>query len=174
MLPPPLSLSRGPAGGDGATAYAAAIPGGRLSAGDLLRWAVVATGADGRQARAPAEGYYGTMVEDGAGGGGGLPVLRWWTEDEAAASSEAGGGGAIFYAGRLYDGVTSKRIGQTALSWKKAKLRFKLPEGSGGFAYRDGAPRVGRFKLNSLFVELGERSYIKETVAWQARWRAGG
>lgn len=50
-----------------------------------------------------------------------------FTNNVTAASSEAGGRGSLFFEGRFYDNVESHQIGQTALSWKKPKLRFKVP-----------------------------------------------
>jgi hypothetical protein len=49
----------------------------------------------------------------------------------------------LVYNGRLYDGVHCRRRGETALSWKKPKLKFILPrEVRGGGAARQHGSMV--------------------------------
>lgn len=64
-----------------------------------------------------------------------LPTLFWFAPDVAASISRAGDGGssALFYDGRLYQGVRVRRRGVTALNWRKPKLSMDVP---GGFVYK--------------------------------------
>ncbi|GAX75136.1 hypothetical protein CEUSTIGMA_g2580.t1 [Chlamydomonas eustigma] len=101
-----------------------------------------------------------------------VPVLEWFTPFPEQAKTEAGSGqGSLYFAGRFYDNVSAHRRGQTSLSYPKPKLSFHLLEES--FKYLPGRPPVKQFGLQSFWFELGERSYMKETLALQVLELAG-
>ena len=76
-------------------------------------------------------------------------------------------GSALFFEGRYYDNVFTRRRGMTALAWPKPKL--KLDFRGEAFKWRPGAPRVEEINLQSLWAEPGEESYMREPLALEVR-----
>ncbi len=58
-----------------------------------------------------------------------------FSPDPAAATTQDGAEGQVLYFnGKLYDNVFSRRRGVTALSWPKPKIKFELPDNVRGVA----------------------------------------
>lgn len=51
-------------------------------------------------------------------------VWSRYSFDPALATSQEGGQGSLYYEGRFYDNVLSRRRGVTALTWPKPKIKF--------------------------------------------------
>lgn len=78
-------------GANATTAYSATIPAAAFKAGDMVRWAVVVTAANGLSARDPdpsinAGGYKGTVIAPEQANGT-LPVLYWCALDASASAA---------------------------------------------------------------------------------------
>lgn len=57
------------------------------------------------------------------------PTLCRFTPNLDAATTQVGAPGqALFFKGQLYDGVSVRRRGVTAMLWPKPKLKFSLPD----------------------------------------------
>ncbi|EFJ42738.1 hypothetical protein VOLCADRAFT_119316 [Volvox carteri f. nagariensis] len=173
------------------TVFTASIPSSAFKSGDMVRWRAKVTDTAGHQSIFPgppgpsssattdSEGkkyprYFGTVVAIPASDlvTDQVPVLEWFSPDPAAATTRDGAEGQVlFYNGCLYDNVFSRRRGVTALNWPKPKLKFELPQTN--FEYAADMPPVGEFGLQSFWYELGERSYMKETLALQLMRDAG-
>ena len=176
MAPSAADANGGVSAGAGTT-YTAMIPGAALKAGDMVRWAVVAestaagagAGAPPPSRAPPADGaYFGAAVAaPPAAAAGALPLLRWFAADARAAQSDEGAPASLAFNGSFYDNVAASRRGVTSLAWAKPKMSFKAaPAAAGGrdFILFDGN-EYGTLKLNSLYFELGENSFMKEAVA---------
>ncbi|KAL3145208.1 hypothetical protein ABBQ32_000957 [Trebouxia sp. C0010 RCD-2024] len=155
----------------GGNLYTAVIPSSAFQAGDLVRWFVQASG-QGAVANQPQGNkgkkepqYFGTVVQDPAASSN-LPVLEWYCPSTSGATSVNGTGGcSLYFLGRLYDGASSKRRGVSSLSLPKPKLHLKLNEPD--FVYQIGNPPVADVKTNGLYYEPGEKSYMREAIAYQ-------
>jgi hypothetical protein len=51
-----------------------------------------------------------------------------FTNAPEQAITTGGARGSLFYQGRYYDNILSRRRGVTALSWKKPKIKFELAD----------------------------------------------
>ncbi|KIZ03262.1 hypothetical protein MNEG_4702 [Monoraphidium neglectum] len=138
----------------------------------MVRWAVVATAPGGLSTREPdpqaKEGDYKGTVIPGPLPVNSLPVLYWFAEDPVAAQSVAGARSSLALNGSFYDDVEGQRRGVTSLNYPKPKMKFKANSGK-QFDLFPNAPRMGQLKLNSLYFELGELSFMKEYVASRVR-----
>ncbi|GIL43793.1 hypothetical protein Vafri_1405 [Volvox africanus] len=175
--------------------FSASIPRTAFGPGDMVRWRAkasdtsgyrsiypgspepqaAATDDHGSSSTGPYPRYFGTAVEIPEADliTDQVPVLEWFSPDPAAAITREGADGQVlFFNGRLYDNVASRRRGVTALSWPKPKVKFTMPQDE-DFEYQDDMPPVGEFGLQSFWFELGERSYMKEPLALQFMRDAG-
>ncbi|KAL0031002.1 hypothetical protein WJX79_008100 [Trebouxia sp. C0005] len=161
----------------GSYQYSATIPSSAVTAGSLVRWYVQAMGSGGT-ARQPETGkgkdapqYFGTVVYDPSSASN-LPVLEWYCPSTAAAISVNGTSGcSIYFLGRFYDNLSSKRRGVSSLGFPKPKLHLGLDDVD--FVYQIGNPSVTTVKTNGLYYEPGEKSYMRETIAYQVLGQAG-
>lgn len=55
-------------------------------------------------------------------------VCRFTPNLDAATTQTGAPGQALFFKGQLYDGVSVRRRGVTAMLWPKPKLKFSLPD----------------------------------------------
>ncbi len=156
------SLAMTAAGGD---LYTAAIPASAYGAGDMLRWFVTAATAGGESSREPpfpdpteSAEYFGTVVA-GADGGTALPVLHWFTADTAGADTRGGARASLFFKGRFYDNLFCRIRGQSTANWPKHKYKFDFYRG-GHFFWKDGAPEVEEFNVNSHYRD----GYVRENA----------
>ncbi|KXZ50273.1 hypothetical protein GPECTOR_17g912 [Gonium pectorale] len=160
-----VAAQRVETGADGVEVFSATIPHAAFSAGDMVRWRAKAADASGLESVFPVAAdsigpasatvgrplYYGTVIDipEDQVVTREVPVLEWFSPDpEAATTADGAPGQAVFYNGRLYDGVFARRRGVTALSWPKPKLKFNLDE---DFYYSDDMPPVPEFGLQSFW-----------------------
>ncbi|KAJ9525243.1 hypothetical protein QJQ45_020774, partial [Haematococcus lacustris] len=102
-----------------------------------------------------------------------LPVMEWFSPTPEQSMSSAGAAGsALFFQGQFFDGVEVRRRGVSSLSWKKPKLRMSLASGQ-QLAVPEYGLSVDNFGLQSHFFELGERSYMKDSLGLRLLNAAG-
>lgn len=156
-------------GGDGV--YTAAIPGSAYAAGQMVRWAVVATDTASFSTRAPmapagssASIYYGTVAAD-LSVRSNLPILQWFLEPgtEAAARTRAGTRACLFWDGEFYDNVWVHLRGRTAAGLDKCPYEFGFKE-TRSFRFARGEPRVDQFALNTTWRD---KAYIRPVVGFE-------
>jgi len=163
----------------GGVVYTGVISGQNLRVGSLLRWYVTAFSNSGRgqvtrspEVKAMDEPqYFGTVVRSSSEGSNGLPVMQLFAASASAATSESGARGSLFYDGRLYDNVSTRRRGQTTMSWKKPKLKVDFK--GKVFKFAEGEKKVEEFNLQSHFFELGSQTYSREDIAAQVIRESG-
>eukprot|EP01024_Parvocaulis_polyphysoides_P030474 TRINITY_DN27701_c1_g1_i3.p1 TRINITY_DN27701_c1_g1~~TRINITY_DN27701_c1_g1_i3.p1 ORF type:complete len:706 (+),score=98.23 TRINITY_DN27701_c1_g1_i3:148-2118(+) len=150
--------------------YTATIPSSSFNEGDLVRWYVLATDEGLKTSRSPPftdadyPEYYGTVVFSPEVRST-LPKFQWFVADPTAAISVEGSRSSLFFDGYLYDNIFTRRRGVTALTWPKPKIKFDF-KGS-VFEYNPNRAKVEEFNLQSFWMEQGEDSYMRETVAFQ-------
>ena len=56
-------------------------------------------------------------------------LIHRWTESPAEAVSLRGldGGSSVWFKGRFYPNVSTRKRGRTSMSWPKPKLKFDFP-----------------------------------------------
>ena len=163
----------------GGVVYSAKIPGVVLVPGGMVRWYVTARqGAKSlsttRAPRVKAVGYpqyYGTVVNSRNEGKTNLPMMHFFSANEYNAMSQNGGVAQVFYDGRFYDNVKTRRRGQTTITWEKPKL--KLDFKGKVFKFADGEKKVEEFNLQSHYFELGSQTYMREDLGSQVLLEAG-
>lgn len=96
--------------------------------------------------------------------------LTRFTDDPSASISETGFRGSLFFRGKMYDNVFTRRRGVTSLSWPKPKIKFDFK--GRVFKYAKGKS-VEEFNLQSFWDEPGEDSYLREPAAFQIMQEAG-
>ena len=153
--------------GDGI--YTGIIPGVRLTAGAMVRWNVKAVDTTGQLSRAPlfphptdSPEYYGTVVNDSLDTG--LPVLYWFVENVGASQSNSGTRCSVFFLDQFYDNVNIHIRGGSTAGAAKKHFKFRFNHGH-KFQYREDAPRVNEFNLNSTF---SDKAYLRQNLAFNA------
>lgn len=155
--------------------YIGRIPASSFAAGIMVRWYVKTVDSDGNVARDPPyvtedwPQYYGTVIADPALEST-LPTMHWFTSNPKEATSVEGFRGSLFYRGKFYDNVFTRRRGVTSLTWPKPKLKFDF---KGRVFKYDQKLSVEEFNLQSFFDEPGEDSYMRETAAYAVMEEAG-
>ncbi len=155
--------------GDGV--YTATIPGGLLSAGEMLRWRVTAADVEGNVTRGPtfldplnSAEYFGTVVSDPSITTD-LPVFQWFVEDPAAASTNNGTRGSLFYNGEFYDNIQFDNHGQSTRGPDFVKKSFDFDANSGEkFLISDGY-RASDF---NLLTNYADQTKIRHTLGYDA------
>jgi hypothetical protein len=99
--------------------FGGTIPGGIASAGQMIRYRVVAGDSAENSFRAPvfadvrnSSEYYGTVVHDSSIQSN-LPVFHLFLEDPAASEVQPGTRGALFHDGKFYDNIEVDPTGRT-------------------------------------------------------------
>ena len=151
--------------GDGV--YAATIPAGIATDGQMIRYRVTATDTNGDTSHEPlfpdpteSAEYTGTIVQDTPIDTQ-LPVFHWFVEDTAAADTRPGTRGAAFFDGEFYDNIFVRVRGQGSSGYPKPSHKFEFNDGH-WLRYSDEEPRVDEFNLDSTW---GDASYLREYLA---------
>jgi len=146
------------ASGDGI--YGATIPASGSTAGQLVRWYVTATDADGRTSRWPffpdpldSEAFLGTVVAD-ARIQSRLPVVQVFWPSQAQAETRSGVRGCVFYQGELYDNVLFSLRGQSTSGFQKKGFNLDFTRDH-RFRFGKGADRAKDVKL---MTNYGDKS----------------
>lgn len=159
----------------GGGVYEATIPGSAVASAGMIRWAVRAQEAGGPVTREPVvppadnpEGplYFGAMVEGWVvppEADPSTPLLYVSVQNPERSETVIGTRASIFYEGQFLDNVFMRRRGQTTLAWPKPKLKFNFKGPM--LTIVPGGPKYDGLKLNSLYIEVSERSTVRENVA---------
>ncbi len=166
------------AAGDGV--FTTTIPAGVANPGEMVRWYVEATDAEGDVTREPrfvdpaildrqeqGPEYFGTMVADPSVTSE-IAILYWFVENESAAGSDAGTNASLWYNGEFYDNVENHRRGGSTAG--QAKTNFKFDFKGETFRFDPNFGRVEEFNLNSTY---SDKAYIRQPLAFEAHDVAG-
>ena len=160
---------------DGAFTYKATIPASLFSAGDLVRYVVVAKGFSGYTSRRPFIGvhedtphYLGTIVQE-PDSGTGVPQLHWFIEEPSSATTDEGTRAAVFFNDVLYDNVYIRLRGVSSRKTPKQSFKIKFNEGF-RFSYADDMPAVDEINVNS---NVRDYTHTRQVLAWNAFRDAG-
>jgi hypothetical protein len=145
-------------------------------AGDLVRFRVRATDAEGRVATAPPfehpesdERWYGTVVADPALQTA-LPVMQLFVGRLDDAGTGGGTRGDVFFRGELYDNVRFDLHGQSTADFPKKSYNLSFDH-----AHRlllD--PDLPRQSDVDLLTNYGDKTKIRNTLAYEVYREAGG
>jgi hypothetical protein len=165
--------------GDGV--YGGAIPAGVAAPGEMLRYYITAVDPNDRDSRNPPmldligqdrlPEYCGTVIADPTLTSN-LPILHWFVEDPEAARTDAGTRCSAWFNGEFYDNFFVRRRGFTTADWPKRKFKFDFNKGD-HFRLMAGLGRVEEINLQSHQYEIGNTSYMRETIAFQFMRDAG-
>ena len=154
--------------------YSATIPASAYSAGDMVRWYVTAGTSGGEMTREPpfpnateSAEYLGTVAVD-PDIGADQPVMHWFTADTANADRRVGTRASLFFKGRFYDNIFCRIRGQSTANLPKHKYKFDFYRG-GHFSWKEGAPAVEEFNVNSHFRD----GYLRENAIFAFLNQAG-
>ena len=153
-----------PSAGDGI--YTAQIPTTALTAGQMLRWRVIATDTTGAQTTGPAfnnptdsDQYYGTVAVSGISTD--LPMVQVFvpnyviptsTSNETTVDTDAGARGDLYYNGELYDNVLIRIKGSTTRYLLKRSHHVDF-NSDHKFLWEVGQPRVSNAEFNAEYVD---------------------
>ena len=160
--------------------FSAAIPASALQDGEMVRWYVTATDADGNNSREPAfldatgsdqsPEYFGTIVSDAAIDTK-LPVLEWYlpADRERAAGTRSGARGSVFYNGEFYDNIFVRLRGGSSASLNKKSYKFDFNTAN-DFRFDPEHGRVSEININTTF---SNKDYIRQALAFEVYDEAG-
>ncbi len=167
------------AAGDGI--YTGLISGVTLGPGQMLRWRVTATDAEGAIGKAPPNHipnnaganasaiYYGTVAQDPSLADSRLPVLHWFASSATAGDSDSVARIAISYLGEFYDNVGVSLHGQSTRAFPKKSYNLAFP-GDRRLFWKDGVERAADLKLLSNYAD---KTKSRNTLAWELNREAG-
>ena len=162
------------AAGDGV--WGARIPAGIASAGQMIRYKIVATDADGRTSRLPlfpdpadSEEWLGFVVEDPALRSH-LDVLHLFVENVGASEGFGGTRCSLSFAGEFYDNVGIRVHGQSSSGFPKKSHNLDFPR---DHRFR-AATNQARMKDIKLMTNYGDKSRVHNSVAHETLAAAGG
>ena len=154
-----IPMTAGPAG-----VYTAALPTSGVTAGQLLRWRIIATDNTAVQGTAPAypdpsnsDQYFGTVALDGITSQ--LPIYHifvpgtyQFNNSHVIDQDNVGGRGALFYDGELYDNISIRIKGDTTRTMQKRAHRVDF-NADHQFRYAAGHKRLRELALNAEYVD---------------------
>ncbi|MGD0516587.1 MAG: lamin tail domain-containing protein, partial [Thermoguttaceae bacterium] len=155
--------------------YTAIISTTSLTAGQMLRWRVIATDTLGALTTGPAfndptnsEQYYGTVAIDSVSTQ--LPEVQFFvqnyvmptsTGDETTVDTDAGARGALFYNGEFYDNVLIHIKGFTSRYLYKRSHHVAF-NSDHKFLWEEGEPRISEAAFNA---EYADPSYARQYLS---------
>ena len=160
--------------GDGI--YTATISTNNLSAGQMLRWRVVATDTMGNSTKAPpfpdpidSPEYCGTIALDPSLDTSLLPVLHWFTSNPGGANNRAGVRSSAYFLGEFYDNILTDLHGQSTSGFPKKSYDFDFNSGD-RFRWKVGEKRI---KDLNLLTNWADKSKARNTIAYEVLRDAG-
>ncbi len=145
--------------GDGI--YGARIPARAFSAGQMVRWYIMAVDAAGYVAKFPAyldplnsPQYCGVVVSDPSLTNP-LPVLHWFIQNPGAANTDAGTRCTMFYDGEFYDNVGIYIHGQSSRGFPKKSYNVRFNRGH-NFKWAPGEPRADAVNLLTTYPDKAQ------------------
>ena len=155
--------------------YAASIPTTGLTAGQMIRWRIVAKDSANNTTTDPlfidldgiagqdTDQYYGTIAPD-AGYTTGLPVLHWFLESPANADNATGTRASMFYLGRFYDYVYVNIHGQSTQGFPKKSYNLNFNKDN-RFRWKQGEEEIRSVNFLSNYAD---KTKLRNTLAWSA------
>lgn len=171
-----LAMAETPTPTGATRTFRAIIPAAAYSQGDIVRYAVLATDATGREARYPlfvepsaSPQYQGTLVID-ASVESSLPVFHWFIQNPNGVEEANVTPAVVFYDGVLYDNVHVRLRGDTsAAAGAKKSYKFFFNDGYHLRLTPDGYA-VDEINVNT---NAADASYLRQALAWEAFRDAG-
>ncbi len=160
--------------------FSAGIPASALQDGEMIRWYVSATDAEGNDSREPAfldatgsdqsPEYFGTIVSDAVIDTN-LPVLEWYVPDDKvrAAGTRGGARGSVFYNGEFYDNIFVRLRGGSSASLNKKSYKFDFNTAN-DFRFDSDFGRVSEININTTY---SNKDYIRQALAYEVYDEAG-
>ena len=156
--------------------YAAQIPTAGLTAGQMIRWRIVAKDSANTTTTDPlfidldgiagqdTDQYYGTVAPD-SGYTTGLPVLHWFVETPANADTVTPGTRcSLFFLGRFYDFVAVNLHGQSTQGFPKKSYNLNFNKDN-RFKWKEGEKEIRSMNFLSNYAD---QSKLRNTLAWSA------
>ena len=147
--------------------------------GELLRWAIRATNAEGHSSRWPlyvdregesqSEAYLGTVIADPSVSSA-LPVYELFVEDASRMYSRAGTRGSLFYDEELYDNVFVRLRGDSTTTLPKQSNRIDFDR-EHAFRLSNDHERILKVDLDAQYIDP---SYLRNVLAMESYREAGG
>jgi len=160
--------------GDGI--YTGVIPTTSMSAGQMMRWRVLATDTQGNATRAPlytdfndSDEYFGTIADAPLVATSNLPVLHWFVENYSAANTRGGTRASYYYLGRFYDNIQVDLHGQTTSGFSKKSYDIDFNKGN-RFKWKD---EEGEVKDINLLTNWADKTKMRNTFAYEMFRNAG-
>ncbi|MCB1094383.1 MAG: lamin tail domain-containing protein [Verrucomicrobiae bacterium] len=160
---------------DGAGTYSATLP-VEATAGQMLRWRIVATDTSTNETRAPlfldqsgtkqSAEYYGTVVQN-SDLTTQLPLFEWFAARESSAHSANGTRVSVFYEGRFYDNAYARQRGGATNGTISQKFVFNNNE---PLYVSEELPALKEINVNG---QGSDTSYLRQTLAFNTYTRAG-
>lgn len=162
------------AAGDGL--FAATIPAGASSPGQMVRYYIDATDTRTNRSRFPpfndpqnSPEYLGTVVINPALTNP-LPVVHLFVQDPTRATNYSGTRASVFYDGEFYDNVGINLHGVTTpVVFEKRSMNIDLNSGH-HFRWQREAPRVDDF---ILMTTAADKAYVRQIMAYETFAAAG-
>ena len=155
--------------------YTATLPGG-ASAGQMLRWRIVAKDQQGNATAEPpfldrsstrqSPEYFGTIITD-SNVESQLTTFHWYVQTPKGVNR--GTRASVFLDGQFYDNVFVRIRGASSRGVRKNSYKFEFNVGH-DFRYAADAPRVNEFNLNTTFQD---KAYIRAQLAYEYYQDAG-
>ena len=160
--------------GDGV--WSARLPAAQATAGQLIRYAISASDAQGHASRFPpfpsptdSEEFHGTVVADPAITSQ-LPVVHVFVENPGALDGGTPTRGALFHLGELYDNVRFEVHGQSSSGWPKKGYNIDFNR---DHRFRYAADGV-RQKDITLMSPYGDKTRMHTALSYTTIAEAGG
>ncbi len=155
--------------------WTANIPNSHYELGQMLRWRVEVSSAEGSRRRAPlflsetnSPEYFGTIVQD-PGIKSSIPIFHWWTADPRAAAAPRGARCSVYFEGEFYDNVFVRNRGATSRDFPKQSFKFDFNKGH-HFRFHPDEERVEEINLNTTYAD---KAYIRQILAYETLRDAG-
>jgi hypothetical protein len=152
------------------------IPSGVAAAGQLIRYYVTATDADGNISRWPifpdateSQQYFGTVVADPSVQSH-LPVACLFMQNPNAADNQTGTQGSLFYLNELYDNVHIYVHGQSSVGWPKKSHNLDFPKDH-QFLYASNGEREKKVIFLSNY---GDKARMHTSLTYATTALSGG
>jgi hypothetical protein len=159
--------------GDGI--YAAQIPTTSLTAGQMIRWRIIATDNAAASMTDPPyrdttdnDQYYGTIAQDGITTSL-LPILHWFVADPAAARTTGGTRCSVFFIDEFYDNVRVDLHGQSSSGFpvNKKSHDFNFSQDN-RFKWKEGEKRQ---RALNLITTYADKTKVRDALAWES-WQS--
>ncbi len=147
-----------------------------LTAGQMLRWRVVASDAEGKATTSPpyqdpldSPQYWGTVAGDPSLTASRLPVFQWFVPPGANPDSDAGARISVFYLGEFYDNIEARARGRSTRDFPKKGHNLDFNRNA-RFLWNADQRRV---KDVDLITNWADKSHARLTVAYEVSRLSG-